>query len=114
MRTHACYAWMACRLKEKETKMILITFKNRIRKTLFAVAFFLCLSGIAVRAQGHTVTPAKVKISVTDKSNISSSEIGQSFDSHCPEVGIALDAAKADYLLEAVDRGTGRGAGRGR
>ena len=39
---------------------------------------------------------------------VSSSEVGKSLDSHCPNVVITANRDKADYLLEAVDTGAGK------
>jgi hypothetical protein len=94
--------------------MIHNTLTYRTTKIFFAIAFSVCLSGMADQARGQTAASATVRISITGKSNISTAEIGKSFDSQCSEVVVALDVEKADYLLEAIDRGTGRGAGRGR
>jgi len=42
-------------------------------------------------------------ISLTDKSNVSSQDISKLLRKVCPDVGIASDAAKSDYTLEAIE-----------
>ena len=49
----------------------------------------------------------KARISLTERSNVSTAEIGKSLDSHCPDIVITIDRQKADYLLEARDTGAG-------
>ena len=56
------------------------------------------------------VAAAPIRISLTPRSNVSTSEVGKDLDKHCPSVVLVMDAEKADYLLEAWD--TGAGAGR--
>jgi hypothetical protein len=42
------------------------------------------------------------------QNGVSSSEVGKSLDSSCPDVIITADRKKADYLLEAIDTGAGK------
>lgn len=50
------------------------------------------------------------RITLTPRSNVSTSEVGKELDRHCSNVVITDDAQKADFTLEAWD--TGAGAGR--
>ena len=49
----------------------------------------------------------KVRISITASSNVSTSEIGKTLDTRCPDVTITVDPQKADYLLQAIYTGAG-------
>jgi hypothetical protein len=72
-------------------------------KTIFT--FVLMLSVIAASQENH-----KIRIALTPRSNVSTSEVGKELDRHCPSVVVSDDAQKATYALEAWD--TGAGAGR--
>jgi hypothetical protein len=52
----------------------------------------------------------KIRIALTPRSNVSSSEVGKELDKHCPNVILTDDSQRAAYTLEAWD--TGAGAGR--
>ena len=56
------------------------------------------------QAQDH-----KLRVSLTGSSNVAAAPIGKSLDKHCSEVVITVDEAKANYLLEAIDTGAGKG-----
>lgn len=68
-----------------------------------AFCLFLLLSTFAVSQD-------KVRIALTPRSNVSSSEVGKGLDRHCSNVVITDDPQKAAFTLEAWD--TGAGAGR--
>jgi hypothetical protein len=53
--------------------------------------------------------PSRVRITLTGRSNVSTSEVGKELDKHCPNVVITDDALRADYTLEAWDTGAGPG-----
>lgn len=67
------------------------------------ILMFLC----ALPAQQ---LPSSVRVALISRSNVSSSEIGKTLDSHCPNVTITALSERADFMLEAID--TGAGAGR--
>jgi hypothetical protein len=50
-------------------------------------------------------------ISLSDKSNVSAGEISKLLPKSCPNVTIAIDAAKADYILDATNQTTRPGLG---
>jgi hypothetical protein len=53
--------------------------------------------------------PKKTRISLTARSNVSTSEVGKELDRRCPEITITDDPQRADYELEAWDTGAGPG-----
>lgn len=71
-------------------------------RLLFAVALLPFVFAGTCRAQDN-----HVRISVTEKSNVSKAEIGKALNSHCRDVVITVEPEKADYLLEAIDTGAG-------
>ena len=48
-------------------------------------------------------------ISLTPRSNVSTSEVGKELDHYCPAVILTDDAQRADYQLEAWNTGAGPG-----
>jgi hypothetical protein len=51
----------------------------------------------------------KIRIAITPRSNVSTTEVGKGLDKHCPSVVIADDPSKVHYTLEAWDTGAGPG-----
>lgn len=70
-------------------------------RVVAVVAFALVFAGGA---------QAQTRIALTQRSNVSTSEVGKNLDKHCPTVVLTEDSGHADFLLEAWD--TGAGAGR--
>ncbi len=69
----------------------------------------LALAGLLLVCAGTCLAQEhNVRISLTASSNVSQAGIGESLDSHCPEVTITLDPKKADYFLEAINTHAGR------
>jgi hypothetical protein len=50
-----------------------------------------------------------IRISLTPRSNVSTSEVAKGFDKHCPNVIITDDPSRADFTLEAWYTGDGPG-----
>jgi hypothetical protein len=74
--------------------------------SVFAIAgFSLAICCIGGSAQANH----KIRIALTQRSNVSTSEVGKGLDRHCPDVIISDDPQKADYDLEAWDTGAGPG-----
>lgn len=69
--------------------------------------FLIAALWLSVLCMGQT---SRTRVSLTPRSNVSTSEVGKELDHHCPNVVITDDLQKAAYNLEAWD--TGAGAGR--
>ena len=69
------------------------------------IALILCLIPACALAEDSV----KQHISLTPRSNVSTSEVGKELDHHCPAVIITSDPQRADYELEAWDTGAGHG-----
>jgi len=76
-----------------------------MKLTIATMVLSLAISAPATAQQSN-----RTRISLTPRSNVSSSEVGKQLDHHCPNVVITNDSQKAAYNLEAWD--TGAGAGR--
>lgn len=74
------------------------------QRIALAVVLFMGLSTIT------TAQSKQTRISLTSRSNVSTSEVGKELDQYCHTVIITDDVQKADYQLEAWN--TGAGAGR--
>lgn len=74
-----------------------MTMRNRCTLTLLLLSF----AGVCLAQKSET------RISITDRSNVSSAEVGKALDSHCADVIVTTDPARADYLLEAIYTGAG-------
>lgn len=56
-----------------------------------------------------TAQSKQTRISLTPRSNVSTSEVGKELDHYCPMVIVTDDISKSDYQLEAWDTGAGPG-----
>lgn len=74
-------------------------------KQRIAIAAVLLLGQCAIAQPQSNQT----RISLTPRSNVSTSEVGKELDHYCPVAIITDDAQKADYQLEAWNTGAGPG-----
>jgi len=73
-------------------------------KQTIAIAVIFLWQGTLGLAQAK-----QVRVSLTPRSNISTSEVGKEFDHFCPGVIITDESQKATFQLEAWDTGAGVG-----
>src|SRR5712692_10298563 len=75
-----------------------------MKATIATVVLSLAVSA-PVMAQKQ---PNRTRMSLTPRSNVSTSEVGKELDHRCPNVVITDDSQKAAYNLEAWNTGRGR------
>jgi len=68
-----------------------------------AIVLSLGISASVMAQQPHSI-----HISLTPRSNVSTSKLGKELEHHCPAVDIASDSETAAYNLEASDMGGGQ------
>jgi hypothetical protein len=67
-----------------------------MKATIATVLLSLAMSASVMAQQAHST-----HISLTPRSNVSTSKLGKELEHHCPSVDIANDSQKAAYDLEA-------------
>ena len=77
-----------------------------MKPTIANVVLSLGISASVMAQQPHSI-----HISLTPRSNISTSKLGKELEHNCPAVDVASDSAKAAYNLEASDMGRARRSG---
>jgi|SRR5208283_4009027 hypothetical protein len=73
------------------------------QRTVLAAVLLMGMCAIS------TAQSKQSRISLTPRSNVSTSEVGKELDKYCRTVIITDDVQKADYQLEAWDTGSGAG-----
>jgi excisionase family DNA binding protein len=91
------YAWRLM------AQFIAMEGRMKTRLLLLGLVGLICCSVVLAQMKHE-------RISLTPRSNVSTSEVGKELDRHCPGVVLTDDSQKADFRLEAWD--TGAGAGR--
>lgn len=71
-----------------------------MKPTIAIVVLSLGISASVMAQQPHSI-----HISLTPRSNVSTSKLGEELEHNCPAVDVASDSAKAAYNLEASDMG---------
>lgn len=65
------------------------------------ITFMICFA-IAAAAQ----TPATKRVMLSPRSNLDTASVSEGFVKYCPNVVVTENEAKADYVLEAVNKTT--------
>jgi hypothetical protein len=76
--------------------------REGMRPTIAIIVISLGISASVMAQQPHST-----HISLTPRSNVSTSKLGKELEHHCPPVDIANDSQKTAYDLEAWDTGRG-------
>jgi hypothetical protein len=67
---------------------------------LSALAIAFLSLAATCRSQDH-----KTRIILTAESSVTTAEVGKSLDKHCPDVVLTIEQPKADFMLEAANKG---------
>ena len=70
-------------------------------RRLALVVFLVCVANTA-----QSQTPATKRVMLSPKSNLDTASVSEGFAKYCPNVVVTENEAKADYVLEAVNKTT--------